>query len=162
MAELIGIGGGSGSGKSTSIKDLNPKETFIVSITGKSLPFRGFKRKYKQLQLVNKEYVGNFYKSKKVEDINKIFKLVSVKMLEIKQIIVDDANYLMSFETMDRAEEKGWDKSVQIAKHYYEILDAATHLRDDLKIIIISHIENIGDALNPNWKLKTAGELFCL
>lgn len=44
MAELIGIAGNSGSGKTTSVKDLNPKETFIISVLGKPLPFRGFKK----------------------------------------------------------------------------------------------------------------------
>ena len=44
MGYLIGIAGHSGSGKTTSIKNLNPKETFIVSITGKPLPFKGFRK----------------------------------------------------------------------------------------------------------------------
>ena len=159
MAELIGIGGGSGSGKTTSVKDLNHKETFVVSITGKNLPFEGFKKRYKRLKKEGDEFVGNFYVSKKVEDIQKIFKLVNIKMPHIKQIVVDDANYLMSFEVMDRAEEKGWDKNVQIAKHYYEMLNSALELRDDLKVVILSHIDNLGDTLNPQWKLKTAGKM---
>ena len=160
MADLIGIAGHSGSGKTTSIKDLNPGETFIVSITGKPLPFKGFKKNYIKLKKEGDSYSGNFYVSRNAEDISKIFKLVSVKMPYIKQIIVDDANYLMSFEVMERAEEKGWYKSTQIAKHYYDMLNSAGGLRDDLKVVIISHIENLGDALNPQWKLKTAGELF--
>ncbi len=39
------------------------------------------------------------------------------------------------------------------------MLDAALALRDDLKVIMISHIENLGDTLNPQWKLKTAGKM---
>lgn len=159
MSELIGIAGGSGSGKTTSLKDLNPKETFVVSITGKNLPFAGFKKNYTRLRKEENEYVGNFYVSKKVEEIQKVFKLISTKMPHIKQIIIDDANYLMSFEVMDRAEEKGWDKNVQIAKHYYEMLNSALELRDDLKVVVISHIDNLGDAINPQWKMKTAGKM---
>lgn len=115
MADLIGIAGHSGSGKTTSIKDLNPKETFIVSITGKPLPFPKFRVNYPLLKKEGDTYVGNFYKSKKVEDIIKIFKLVSAKMPHIKQIIVDDSNYLMSFEVMERAEEKGWDELLSLS-----------------------------------------------
>jgi len=159
MSDLIGIAGGSGSGKTTSLKDLNPKETFIVSITGKPLPFPGFRNNYKALKKEGEEYVGNFYKSKNSVDIAKIFKLVSVKMPNVRHIIVDDANYLMGFEVMERAEEKGWDKSTQIAKHYYDMLNAAMELRDDLKVVILSHIDNLGDALNPQWKMKTAGKM---
>lgn len=39
------------------------------------------------------------------------------------------------------------------------MLDGALSLRDDLKVIILSHIENLGDTLNPQWKLKTAGKM---
>jgi glycosyltransferase involved in cell wall biosynthesis len=159
MSDLIAIAGGSGSGKTTSLRNLNPKETFIVSITGKPLPFKGFKKNYSLLKKEGNNYVGNFYKSKNVEDVIKVFKLVSTTMPEIKQIIVDDANYLMSFEVMERANEKGWDKSTQIAKHYYDMLEAVLALKDDLKVVILSHTENLGDTLNPQWKLKTAGKM---
>ena len=50
-------------------------------------------------------------------------------------------------------------KSVQIAKHYYEMLKTAMSLRSDLKVIILSHIENSGDVMYPSWKLKTTGKL---
>ena len=39
------------------------------------------------------------------------------------------------------------------------MLKAATDLRDDLKVVILSHIENLGDVLNPQWKLKTTGKM---
>lgn len=159
MSDLIAVAGGSGSGKTTSLRNLIPEETFIVSITGKPLPFKGFKKNYTLLKKEDNKYVGNFYKSKNADDVVKIFKLVSSTMPHIKQIIIDDANYLMSFEVMERANEKGWDKSTQIAKHYYDMLDAALGLRDNLKVVILSHIENLGDTLNPQWKLKTAGKM---
>lgn len=113
MSDLIAVAGGSGAGKTTSLRNLNPSETFIVSITGKPLPFKGFKKNYTPLRK-NPEgagYVGNFYKSKSADDVIKIFKLVSTTMPNIKQIVIDDANYLMSFEVMERANEKGWDEN---------------------------------------------------
>lgn len=45
-AETIAIVGESGTGKSTSLRNLNPEETFIISTTGKPLPFRAWKKKY--------------------------------------------------------------------------------------------------------------------
>ncbi len=115
MSDLIAIAGGSGSGKTTSLRNLNPEETFIVSITGKPLPFKGFKKNYTPLKKDGASYVGNFYKSKSVDDVTKIFKLVNATMPQIKQIIVDDANYLMSFEVMERANEKGWDEHLSLS-----------------------------------------------
>lgn len=41
MANLIAIVGGSGSGKSTSARTLNPKETFVINVAAKPLPFKG-------------------------------------------------------------------------------------------------------------------------
>ena len=46
-----------------------------------------------------------------------------------------------------------------MAKHYYDLLKSALELRDDLKVIIISHIENIGDAMYERYKLKTTGKM---
>lgn len=115
MGYLIGIAGHSGSGKTTSIKNLNPKETFIVSITGKPLPFKGFRKNYTYLKKDGENYVGNFFVSKDSTEISKIFKIISIKMPHIKQIIIDDSNYLMGFEVMERAEEKGWDELLSLS-----------------------------------------------
>lgn len=88
MAELIGIAGNSGSGKTTSVKDLNPKETFIISVLGKPLPFRGFKKNYPPLKIVDKSYVGNFFTSNKVDNIIKIFGIINKSRPEIKQLLL--------------------------------------------------------------------------
>ena len=41
MANNVIILGKSGSGKSTSIRDLNPKETVVINTLNKRLPFKG-------------------------------------------------------------------------------------------------------------------------
>ena len=40
-AETIAIVGESGAGKSTSLRNLNPEETFIISATGEGSPVFG-------------------------------------------------------------------------------------------------------------------------
>ena len=52
MAQEVLIVGASGTGKSTSIENLNPESTFIVNVARKALPFRGWKTKY---TIFNKE-----------------------------------------------------------------------------------------------------------
>ena len=41
MANVVMVLGKSGTGKSTSIKTLNPKETVVVNVLRKRLPFKG-------------------------------------------------------------------------------------------------------------------------
>ena len=46
MSNLVIVLGASGSGKSTSIKTLNPEETIVLNVLGKDLPFRGSRTSY--------------------------------------------------------------------------------------------------------------------
>ena len=46
MAKFAAIVGTSGSGKSTSIKHLNPEETYIINTASKELPFKGSSKLY--------------------------------------------------------------------------------------------------------------------
>ena len=56
---IIGLAGLSGTGKSTSLRYLDYKSTFIISCTNKQLQIPGFRRKYKKAEVVNKKPVGN-------------------------------------------------------------------------------------------------------
>lgn len=88
MAELIGIVGQSGSGKSTAVKNLDPKSTVIINITGKPLPFKGW------MSIFNPEVKisegGNYFEGDKTSDIINILKFISEKRPEIKHIVIDD------------------------------------------------------------------------
>jgi len=97
MADLIGIIGNSGSGKSTSIRNLNPAETFIINIAGKSLPFRRAKKDYIPLRKNTKgQFEGNLYNTSDVEQITKILKVIDKTRPEIKVVIIEDAQYIMA------------------------------------------------------------------
>lgn len=159
MADIIGIVGQSGSGKSTSIRTLNPEETFIINTIGKPLPFPGSKKKYTKLRKEGTAWAGNLYVSKDPNKIMELLKIINVQMKHIKNIVVEDANYIMSCEAMDRSDEKSYDKFTQMAKHYYDIIMYASSMRDDLKVFMLSHIENAGDVINPQWKVKTLGKM---
>lgn len=159
MANLVGIVGNSGVGKSTSIQNLDPADTFVISVLGKPLPFAGYKKKYIKVKKTEKGYVGNLYVSNKTDSVISMLKIIDKTMPHIKHVVIDDANYLMACEAMDRSEEKSFDKFTQMAKHYYDVLMYASSLRDDLKIFVLSHIENAGDTINPQWKVKTLGKM---
>ena len=158
-AETIAIVGESGTGKSTSLRNLNPEETFIISTTGKPLPFRGWKKKYSPIKISADGISGNYFTSSKWDQIMKILQIVDKKMPHIKQVIVDDFQYVRSYEFVDRATEVGYTKFTELAQHAMEILRYAEKMRDDCKMIFLTHSENVGDAMNPKYVIKTVGKL---
>ena len=46
MANIIGIMGESGSGKTTSMRNLDPKTTYYIDCDKKGLSWRGWKQQY--------------------------------------------------------------------------------------------------------------------
>lgn len=161
MAELGAIVGASGSGKSTSLRNLDPQKTFIINVANKPLPIKGYKKNYKNLTQdpTTKEFVGNLYNTSSVDKILQILKVINLKMLHIEQVIIEDSQYLMSFEAMDRSSEKGYEKFTQMAQHFFSVLKESMGMRDNLKVFILCHSENIGDELNPQYKIKTLGKM---
>lgn len=106
--ETLAIVGESGSGKSTSLRNLNPEETFIISTTGKPLPFRSWRKKYIPFKVdENKKITGNYFVSSAYDKIIKMLKIINTKMPHIKQVVIDDFQYVLSYEFVDRATEVG-------------------------------------------------------
>ena len=103
MSNLIGLCGLSNSGKSTSLKYLDPESTFIISCTNKQLQIPGFRKKYKKVAVENNKIVGNWLVSNDYAQIQKILKVVSATRLDIKVLVIDDANYLLSNATFKDA-----------------------------------------------------------
>lgn len=154
MANTSLIIGESGTGKSTSIRNLNPEETFIINVLNKPLPFRGYKTQYTKLS--SDGMVGNYFPSDNYEYIERVVKGVSNKRLEIKTLIIDDFQYLMANEFMNRALERGYDKFSEIGKHAHDLLKLLPTLREDLDIFILTHSESNDQG---KMKIKTIGKM---
>lgn len=161
MADLIAVVGASGSGKSTSLRNLDPETTFIINVAGKPLPFKGFKKNYKQLvqNPETKKFEGNLYNTSDVAKIGQVLRVIDKTRPEIRTVVIEDAQYLMAFEAMDRASEKSYDKFTQIASNFYSVLKESMNMRDNLKVCVLTHSENTGDAINPSYKIKTIGKM---
>lgn len=125
----------------------------------KPLPFKGYKKKYKEIKKEGSKWVGNYYVSSKYDKIINILKIVNLKMPHIKQIIIDDWQYMLSYEFVDRATEVGYTKFTELAQHAMEVLRYSESMRDDCKMIFLTHSENVGDAINPKYSIKTIGKL---
>lgn len=156
MAQAVLVIGESGSGKSTAIRTLDPSETFIYNVANKPLPFRGWKKKY--------QYEGESMNMSKQNTplglARSITSLLEAKP-EIKNIIIDDFQYLMAFEYMNQADVKGFDKFVKLAKQIYDIIKfAITDLPDDVFVVFLSHAEEAVDMDGRRKiKAKTIGKM---
>jgi len=152
-SKLVGIVGATGSGKSTSIKHLNPEETYIINVAKKELPFKGSEKLY---NVENKNY-------KEVEDANEISRLlktISEKAPHIKNIIIEDSNYIMGFNMVAKATEVGFTKFSIMAKDMVDLFRTARMLRDDITVFYLTHPETIEDGGEIiGYKIKTAGKL---
>lgn len=163
MSEIIAVVGQTGSGKSTSVETLNPKETVIIGIIDKPLPFRGWKQNYRTGKWYktpdNDQDVGNFLVSHDSKIIVEVLQYISKSRPEIKQIVIDDFQYIMSTEFMNRATESGWQKFTDIAKHVWDVINTAKSLREDLRVVFLTHDEIITENFQPKRKIKTIGKL---
>jgi hypothetical protein len=152
-SKLIGIVGETGTGKSTAIKHLNPEETYIINVAKKELPFKGSGKLY---NTENKNY-------KEIDDpteITRLLKTLSEKAPHIKNIVIEDSNYLMGFRMVEKATETGFMKFSVMAKDMVDMFRTARALRDDLCIFYFSHPETIEDGGEIiGYKIKTAGKL---
>lgn len=163
MSEIIAVVGQTGTGKSTSVETLDPKETAIIGIIDKPLPFRGWKQNYRLGKWYKTEPNviddGNFLISHDSAIIVQVLNYISKSRPEIKQIVIDDFQYIMSTEFMNRATESGWQKFTDIAKHVWDVISAAKSLREDLKVVFLTHDEIVTENFQPKRKIKTIGKL---
>lgn len=159
MANLICLAGLSNSGKSTSLRTLDSKSTFIISCTNKQLQIPGFRKKYPKVEVKEGKLIGNWLVSNNYAQIEKILKAINKTRPDIKVIILDDINYLLSNETFENAQTKGYEKFTILAKNYYDLLTECQLLNDNLTVVVISHIENFGTDLDPQFRLWTTGKM---
>lgn len=165
MSIPILILGQSSSGKSTSIGaipeighvGLNPKETLIIQVKAKPLPFKSSDYKKFEEGKVTFKDGANIIVLQNWDKIIDLLKTVSDKIPHFKNIVIDDFQYIMSSEFMDLARETGFQKFTNMADHVYRIIDSALNLRSDLLIFFLSHSDL--DEKSGTYKFKTIGKL---
>jgi hypothetical protein len=158
MAQSVLIIADSGTGKSTSMRNLDPKETFIINIANKPLPFKGWRSKYSLISKDNPK--GNMTTASSAAGIIKAIQHLNEKMPHITNLVIDDWQYMSSFEYFDRATEKGYDKFTQIAANLAQVAKMPKDLRDDLYVFFLTHSEESTDVNgHRKVKAKTIGKM---
>lgn len=154
MSNASLIIGESGTGKSTSLRTLNPAETFIINVLNKPLPFQGYKANYKMVSADG--LTGNYYTSDNFEVIKQVVGKINKIRPDIKNLVIDDFQYVMAHEYMRRCLERGFDKFAEMGNHAWGILEMLTKLRDDLNCYVLTHSEANESG---KMKVKTIGNM---
>lgn len=128
--------GKSGSGKSTSLRNLNKEDYSLVNPLAKRLPFKGGQT---GLESCDYELIKKF-----IQETPKNI------------IVIDDSNYLITMEMMKKAKETGYGKFTDIALNYWKLIDFIKNLDGDKRVYLMSHeeIDEFG-----NIGVKTVGKM---
>lgn len=127
MAINVMVLGESGTGKSASLRNFRKEDVGIINVASKPLPFRN----------VNGLLVKN-YEQVRSENVTNALIQLSGKPTP-KSIVIDDSQYLMSFEYMERTDEKGYDKFTQIGEGFWNLIKTANGLPNDRIVYFLHH-----------------------
>jgi len=148
--------GESGSGKTYSIKNLDPEKVGIFLCEKNRLPFRKPFPTYKVRNMRKEEkgkvtvyrqsaVIQGLLRSKKKEDLKKI-------------LVIDDSQYIMANEFFDRTTEKSYDKFVDIGANFRNLVHLVNdELPDDVIVYFLHHPET--DSNTGRLKAKTIGKM---
>lgn len=152
MSKTILIMGESGSGKTTSMRNLNPETTFYIDADKKGLNWKGWKEQY---NLENKNYIA----ISKTKDIKILLNKVNAEQTQIQTVVIDTLNGVMIDDEFARMKEKGFDKWQDMAYSIYDIISIANTLREDLTIIFVMHSQTERDETGFCFtRAKTSGK----
>ncbi len=133
MGKTILICGKQASGKTVSLRNLPPKNTFWIDADGKFDQWKGFSKQYNKQ---NKNYM-------KTNDIKQILNLMGFieKQPQIHYLVVDTINSAMTKSEMseDAPSGNGFQKYKAIGEFGYNIVERGNAMRDDLVIIFVGH-----------------------
>ncbi|MCQ2771213.1 MAG: ATP-binding protein [Clostridia bacterium] len=138
----MGIGvfilGESGSGKTYSVKGLNPNDCKVFSVKKGTLPFP----------------TGKDYEIVKKSDYASIWK--ELQNPTKKTYVIDDSQYLMVDEFFRKANDTGYKKYTDIGKNFSTLLEAVEKTPDDVIVYFLHHTQTTSDG---RIKAKTVGQM---
>lgn len=148
MSIVTMVLGESGTGKTASLRNMQPADTLLIQAVKKPLPFKSAAWKR-----FNKETCkeGNIFQT---DNAGQIISLM--QKTKRKAIVLDDFQYVMANEFMRRTNETGFNKFTEIGKNAWDIINAAAALPDDVRVYILSHIETSDTG---HTKIKTIGKM---
>lgn len=139
--------GESGSGKSASLRNFDPDKVGVFNVAGKPLPFR------KRLNVIStvKAEEG------KTRRVNYGDILKTLARGKVKSYVIDDSQYLMAFEELDRVKETGYNKFTEMALNFSGLVRyIIDYLPPDVIVYFLHHVETTEQG---KVKAKTVGKM---
>lgn len=153
MATVICIAGESGTGKTTSMRNLDPKTTMYIDCDKKGLSWKGWKSNF---NADSKNYLRTDFPQVALQALAKVNEQDSFK--HIKVVVVDTINGLMVADEMRRSKDKGYDKWQDLAQSIYDLIDYSLTMRDDLAVVFVAHTQTDHDDNGYMFtRIKTSG-----
>lgn len=147
MSTATMIIGESGTGKSTSLRNMNPEEVLLIQAVRKPLPFRSSAWK----PCTKGDPSGSIICTDRAPTI-----IGAMTRTAKPIVIIDDFQYILANAFMRRSAETGFQKFTDIAKDAWDILMAASSQSAEKRIYILAHsaTDDTGKT-----KAKTIGKL---
>ncbi|MBO7669708.1 MAG: AAA family ATPase [Oscillospiraceae bacterium] len=141
MAIPVLIIGKSGSGKSASLRNLDPEKTAVINVLGKPMPFRDRLSKYV------------------TDDYGKV--IGAIKKTTRPVIVIDDAGYLLTNQFMRGHANAGAGNGVfilynQIGDNFWQLINFVMTMPGDQRVYVLMHEDknDLGEV-----KPKTIGRM---
>ena len=139
MGIAVLVLGESGSGKTYSLKHMDPEKVGVFSVRKGTLPFPE----------------GKSFKIAKKASYEVIYKVL--KNPTMKTYVVDDSQYLMVNEYFRKANDSGYQKYTSIGKNFSDLLEyIAYQVPDDVVVYFLHHTQITSDG---RVKAKTVGQM---
>lgn len=140
--------GESGTGKTASLRNLDPSDTLLIQPVRKPLPFRSPAWAYFDR---GSNRNGNIFVTDRSNEIIALMQRTSRSV-----VVLDDFQYVLANEYMRRSEEKGYEKFSDIGRHAWDILTAANNLAPHVRVYLVGHTQSDDQG---RLRVKTIGKL---
>lgn len=132
---ILQITGSPGSGKSFSLKNLDPNETVIIDTDMKGLSFAGWRALYSKEK-------KNYIMENDIDKIKSYIMLIIKSMPHVKVIAIDTLSTILTDKLHGDRKKTGFDKFKSLGDDAYELYSfVRQNVPDEMIVIFVCHSE---------------------